>query len=637
MAALETKLENPMGEQIPASPTNETGKRKFDQIKEQEQGSICKMFKAQEAEATKEDTETLELEDPKTEAVFEDHSVVHVFKPEVHQVTPEILSNLGLAASKNEGDLVISKPSEDLAKTQCRNVAMASIGKKIEMAETVENIQKEGLEDNIGTNGFETTKTYNPTERNNGQTISSITSSKTGQDIAEMEEMKTSDIDKAIIAELETDALICKALKPVVATVESLDMNETTEKDVEDVKFVKPVQEEYHSSPISLKPGQRNGNVWQKCLEEMEMADIDTADVTVGKDGDDIKLMNPIEEEGQNVMTGNEIEESHEEAEAKEINMDLHDEQTGDSEDSMEELPIFNRSVSFGSPPTSSIAIGGLCQHPKFVADNLDMIKISETNNGSTSAELPNFEGINTKCTEEALEIDHDVDVLIEETQIGENKKPADEIIESTNTAKVDPFEENIAKFSPKKVGVVKPMVESSRTSDDMRAEAAKERSWVGLKKSYDDQKSNHHGSQISENNVSSNENINPNISKAHEYNSPKNGSDSSNFTKNGSASSNFTKNGSSSDTFSPQGSQKGPNSPSYNVEGSKLFVYGVDDRIGEEDVAKEFGEYGEVLNVYNTGKGYAFVTMATPEQANCALENLDGSQVFGNEIKVST
>merc|ERR1719186_977511 len=143
MAALETKLENPMGEQIPASPTNETGKRKFDQIKEQEQESICKMFKAQEAEATKEDAETLELEDPKTEAVFEDHSVVHVFKPEVHQITPEILSNLGLAAPKNDGDLVTSKPSEDLAKTQYRNVAMASIGKKIAMAETVENIQIE--------------------------------------------------------------------------------------------------------------------------------------------------------------------------------------------------------------------------------------------------------------------------------------------------------------------------------------------------------------------------------------------------------------------------------------------------------------------------------------------------------------
>merc|ERR1719186_701403 len=189
-AALETKLKNPMGEQI---PTTETGKRKFDQIKEQEQESLCKMFKAQEGEdTTKEDTETLELEDPKTEAVFEDHSVVHVFKPEVHQVTPEILSNLGHAASKNDVDLVISKPSEDLAKTQCRNVAMASIGKKIEMVETVENIQKEGLEDNIGTNGFENTKTDNPTERNNDQTISSITSSKAGQDIAEM---KTSDID----------------------------------------------------------------------------------------------------------------------------------------------------------------------------------------------------------------------------------------------------------------------------------------------------------------------------------------------------------------------------------------------------------------------------------------------------------
>merc|ERR1719186_1085287 len=166
-AALETKLKNPMGEQI---PTTETGKRKFDQIKEKEQESLCKMFKAQEAEATKEDTETLELEDPETEAIFEDHSIVHVFKPEVHQITPEILSNLGLAASKNDVDLVISKPSEDLAKTQCRNVAMASIGKKIEMAETVENIQIEGLEDNIGTTGFENTKTDDHMERNDDET-----------------------------------------------------------------------------------------------------------------------------------------------------------------------------------------------------------------------------------------------------------------------------------------------------------------------------------------------------------------------------------------------------------------------------------------------------------------------------------
>ena len=40
----------------------------------------------------------------------------------------------------------------------------------------------------------------------------------------------------------------------------------------------------------------------------------------------------------------------------------------------------------------------------------------------------------------------------------------------------------------------------------------------------------------------------------------------------------------------------------------AKLFVYGVDPSCPRETLEGEFGQCGEVTDVYNTEKGYAFV-----------------------------
>ena len=43
----------------------------------------------------------------------------------------------------------------------------------------------------------------------------------------------------------------------------------------------------------------------------------------------------------------------------------------------------------------------------------------------------------------------------------------------------------------------------------------------------------------------------------------------------------------------------------------------------------------GEVTDVYITEKGYAFVTMADDEGASQAIQELNGSVIDGQEIKV--
>ena len=67
----------------------------------------------------------------------------------------------------------------------------------------------------------------------------------------------------------------------------------------------------------------------------------------------------------------------------------------------------------------------------------------------------------------------------------------------------------------------------------------------------------------------------------------------------------------------------------------SKLFVYGVDPACPRETLEGEFGRCGEVTDVYNTEKGYAFVTMADDDGADQAIRELNGKMVDGKEIKV--
>merc|ERR1719312_1762049 len=67
----------------------------------------------------------------------------------------------------------------------------------------------------------------------------------------------------------------------------------------------------------------------------------------------------------------------------------------------------------------------------------------------------------------------------------------------------------------------------------------------------------------------------------------------------------------------------------------AKLFVYGVNARCPKDLIENEFNTCGDVEDVYITGKGYAFVTMADQEGADKAISELNGISIDGQEIKV--
>ena len=66
-----------------------------------------------------------------------------------------------------------------------------------------------------------------------------------------------------------------------------------------------------------------------------------------------------------------------------------------------------------------------------------------------------------------------------------------------------------------------------------------------------------------------------------------------------------------------------------------KLFVYGVSEHCSYEVIEGEFRTCGNVEDVFNTGKGYAFVTMSDADGADKAVSELNGIEIDGQSIKV--
>ena len=69
--------------------------------------------------------------------------------------------------------------------------------------------------------------------------------------------------------------------------------------------------------------------------------------------------------------------------------------------------------------------------------------------------------------------------------------------------------------------------------------------------------------------------------------------------------------------------------------DGKKLFVYGVRPSCPRDLLEREFSKSGHVSDIFNTGKGYAFVTMADERDAKNACEDLNGQTIDGQEVKV--
>ena len=76
---------------------------------------------------------------------------------------------------------------------------------------------------------------------------------------------------------------------------------------------------------------------------------------------------------------------------------------------------------------------------------------------------------------------------------------------------------------------------------------------------------------------------------------------------------------------------------------GNKVYVGNINYDTSEDSLREMFTEFGEVSSVRiitdrftGFSKGFAFVEMATDEEASSAITGLDGKEVDGRNIRVS-
>ncbi len=78
-------------------------------------------------------------------------------------------------------------------------------------------------------------------------------------------------------------------------------------------------------------------------------------------------------------------------------------------------------------------------------------------------------------------------------------------------------------------------------------------------------------------------------------------------------------------------------------MSNSKLYVGNMAFATTESDLRDAFGQYGTVSDVYvamdkftGRARGFAFVTMSTPEEAKLAIEKMHGASLGGRALTVN-
>ena len=57
---------------------------------------------------------------------------------------------------------------------------------------------------------------------------------------------------------------------------------------------------------------------------------------------------------------------------------------------------------------------------------------------------------------------------------------------------------------------------------------------------------------------------------------------------------------------------------------------------VKEEALKQKFSSFGKVVDCFNPGKGFAFVTFETLEEAKSAMDGLNGTEYNGNKLSIN-
>jgi len=74
-----------------------------------------------------------------------------------------------------------------------------------------------------------------------------------------------------------------------------------------------------------------------------------------------------------------------------------------------------------------------------------------------------------------------------------------------------------------------------------------------------------------------------------------------------------------------------------------KIFITGLPESVGEEELTAVFGDFGQVKSLRiikdretNVSRGFGFVEMPNDEEAKEAIKRMNGGDYNGNRIKVA-
>merc|ERR1719400_2522346 len=74
----------------------------------------------------------------------------------------------------------------------------------------------------------------------------------------------------------------------------------------------------------------------------------------------------------------------------------------------------------------------------------------------------------------------------------------------------------------------------------------------------------------------------------------------------------------------------------SMSEEGRKIFIHNVSEEATYEDFQEAVEKHGEVTDFFNPGRGFAFITFSTNDEAQSCIAAMDNSDVAGRTIQMN-